>query len=67
MSDFNETNGDDDDLIYYEVPNTDKMEIANQWDKVDCVINLKGAEIGDDESDGLRSLEGSDSNDVGNK
>jgi hypothetical protein len=72
LSNFEITDGNDEDLIYdVDEVNKENDGISNLWDKVDCNIGEKGAEIGDkefdDQSDGLASLQGSDSDDVEKK
>jgi hypothetical protein len=61
LSDFEVTDGEDEDLFYdFDEVRKEKDGTANCWDNVDCNINEKGAEFGDqefdDESDGLASL-----------
>jgi hypothetical protein len=72
LSDFEITDDNDEDLIYdADEVNKENDGISNWWDKVDCNIGEKGVEIGDkesnDQSDGLASLQGSDSDNVEKK
>ena len=48
LSDFEIIDGEDEDLFYdADEVNKEKDEIVGWWDKVDCNIVNKGADIGD--------------------
>ena len=72
LSDVERYKSKDENLFYdADEVTTENDGMAHRWDNVDCNINDTGANLGDmefdDSSDGLRSLQRSDSDDVGRK